>query len=286
MGTDLALYSPGAARRAPPRLFNNDEGYALVAVLVFSVLISALALAVMSGSLSLSDEARLLRQETGLEALLEAGVNRGIAAYARPDDDLRSNLFPDGRPVSWKFGAHTLTLSAEAESGKWDLNAGALRQIRELLKHLVGEPAVRSEIESKLAKMRGDGPIKSVASILSPYDRMTSRLDLFERHFTVMTNQRDIDIRTAPSLSVQAYVGLPDQWKRTFTESGTQRQQIDLATLPASVSEGFSQERPLYTFRASTDSSFGRTATLSALVQFGEGGRIHVFTWRMSGKTM
>lgn len=219
-------------------------------------------------------------------ALLEAGLHRAIAAYSRPNDELRSGLVPDGRPVNWQFDGQTLILRAEAESGKWDLNAGALPQINELLNHLIDEANARSEIERKLAEMRGRGQIGSVASVLSPFDRMTSRRDLFDRHFTVMTDQRGIDLNTAPPLSIEAYLGLPDEWKRRLLETSGQQARIEPSDLPASVGGSSAQERPIYTFRASTSRSFGRVASLSALVEFGEGGKMHVFSWRISGRTM
>ena len=210
----------------------------------------------------------------------EAGLNRIILAYARPGDALREQLVGDGRPVEWELAGKKLVLSAQAESGKLDLNAGPRDHIGALAQRLLGEPDAIARFLAQLDEARSQGrSITSVLMLLSPFDRMTARRDLIEAHFTVLTGQRGFDPATAPMAVIETAPGLPDEAKQDILDARAAGLAFNAGSIAFVPAQTFVSEKPVYTFRAETSSGFERPAAMAAQVGFPDQGRFFVYAW-------
>src|SRR6266702_355248 len=101
---------------------SDDLGFALISALVMAIIIGGLLISVQMLVRNIAVQSSDVSDEAELRASLTAGLNRMIYAFATADDPLRAALVPDGRAVFWQFQHRGLTLRAQAESGKWDLN--------------------------------------------------------------------------------------------------------------------------------------------------------------------
>jgi hypothetical protein len=244
---------------------------ALIAALVIGILASARRLAYDTDRVAAAIETR---------ALAEAGLNRIIAAYANRGDPLRERLRSDNRPVAWEFAGKSIVLRVQAESGKLDLNAGDRSHIDRVLAALV-PPSAHDRILRQIDEARaGDVRITSIASLLSPFERMASRRDELENHFTVMTGQRGVDPATAPILVLQTLPHLSsEQLERLIAvRQGDEELRWEI---PAEARPMFVPERPIYSLRAEPISP-KYAGAMRAIVSFDERGRALVYSWGMA----
>lgn len=260
---------------------SGDRGFALIAVLLMGLVVGGILIALQLQTSQLAQEAANHEDEIVLDACLSAGLNRMVFAYAAQDDALRPNLVPDGRIVPWSFAGKTLLLSVRAESGKWDLNVGDRSHIAILVDRMFPKQAahVMSEIDAvRSARKR----LTSVAAVLEPWDRMTERRTLFERYFTVATDQNGVDPMTAP---VETMLAFPEI--SAFQAAELIRAREANAGLPngltAAVTRYFAAEKPIYTFRAEASQGFRRRGAIEALVSFSEQRNFSIYSWTRTG---
>jgi hypothetical protein len=259
---------------------SGDRGFALASVLVLAILISLLALTLMTLSRLLAIEGSAIATEARARGSAEAGLNRAILAFARQGDALRETLIPDGRAVEWEFHEATLILRAQAESGKLDVNAGDRAHIAALMERVVEGQDRRFQILARLddARQRGGG-IRSLAELLPPFDRMTGLLDVFTRYFTVLTDQRGIDPATAPAVIVETLPGLSGDVQQRILEARATGRALPFVDIPAVVAQNFAAQRPIYRFSARVRSNGDRIMAMAATVGFSEQTGISVYAW-------
>lgn len=172
----------------------NDEGYALLAVVILGILIGTVSLLISATSVHLAAKSARLLEAVEATNSLEAGLNRMIAAYVTIGDPLRETLASDGRSIVWHFNERALRLSVTAESGKWDVNTGDLSQIKNLLSLLCRQDEACLQIGPRIEEYRAGGRrIQSLLEVLLPIQRMSSHREMIEGHFTTLTAQRGID---------------------------------------------------------------------------------------------
>jgi hypothetical protein len=271
----------------PPRHYRprhaGEGGFALVSVVVVAMVIAALAVGLTALVRSAATESAVLRADAEARAGTEAGLNRIILAYARSGDPLRAALAPDGRPIAWEFAGRRLTLRAQAESGKLDLNAADRDHIGAVASRLFAEPEARARVLARIDAARiARERIAAVAAVLTPLDRMTARRDDAEAHFTVMTDQRGVDPATAPLLVLETMPFLSDEARGAIVAARRAGTPIGLDNLGAAARQ-FVPERPIYTFRAETAAGFDRAGALQAVVSFSERGGFLIHAWALAG---
>jgi type II secretory pathway component PulK len=257
--------------KASLRALREDDGFALISVVMLAAMIAALAIGITASTRRIAYESDNLARTIETRALTEAGLNRIIAAYLNRGDPLRERLKPDGRAVPWDFAQESLSLSVQAESGKLDVNAAGREQIAAVLNELLPAPAaiLRRIDEARAARAR----IASLAALLSPLERMSARRDALERHFTVMTEQRGIDPATAPVLTLQAL--LPPEQRDRMIEARERGAALPVGPEARTM---FVNERPIYTIRAEVRSP-QRAGAMRAVIGFDERGRMSVYAW-------
>lgn len=254
-----------------------EDGFALVSVVMLAALIAALVIGILGSTRRIAYETDRAAAVVETHALGEAGLNRIIAAYLNRGDPMRGPLRPDGRPVSWEFAGHELILSVQAESGKIDVNAGDRTHIEAVLSGLLAAPSAAGFLRRLDEARANHARVHSVASLLSPFERMMSTRDDLERHFTVMTEQRGIDPATAPILTLQALPHLSVE-QRARLVAAREQADADAFELPPAARQMFSTERPIYTLRAEAR-SLKRAGAMRAVVGFDEKGNISVYSW-------
>jgi hypothetical protein len=257
----------------------DDDGFALVAVLIMATIIAGISIALMLLAQEIGKEGAAVSADIETRHLAEAGVNRIILAFSVPGDPLRARLIADGRPVTWQFADSQMTLCVEAESGKLDVNAGPRDHIQALIEHLIPESEPRSNFIGLIDRARAQGEfIPSVVTLLSPFDRMTSRRDLVQKHFTVLTGQHGFDPRTAPAAIIQTAPGLTSDLKEQILTARAAGLAIGSPILGAAPSQTFVSEKPIYTVRSELLSWPGPFA-MSSQIEFRDLASPLIFTW-------
>jgi hypothetical protein len=280
MGETRRTSEPQAERLAE----SDESGFALVSVVVICALIAVLAIGLTTLVRRLASASVVVTLDAEAKAGTEAGLNRIIMAYLRPGDPLRAALAPDSRPVVWAFAGKTLTLQAQAESGKLDLNGGDLEYIGAVVARLIEDPAASVGFLARLSAARNSGTtISTVAELLSPLDRMGARRDLIEAHFTVMTGQRGVDPATAPIAVLEALPRVSDEVRRTILSAREARRLVQIDSAEGTSVHYFVSERPVYTFRAQTADGFDRAGAMQAIVGFSDKGLVSIYAWAPVG---
>lgn len=254
----------------------------MISALAAAAVISIFAMALTINANVISFEGSRFRSDIELRALAEAGLYRIIAAYSRTADTLRSSLVADGRRVQWQFNGRAVELSAQAESGKLDLNAGDPLHIQELARRLISSEAVRDRFLLEFTAARRDrNHILSIASLIPPFARMTETRDILESHFTVYTGQRGFDPLTAPRSVVISIPEISHAEIERIIGAREALSTIPADSLPRSITQRFATERAIYTFRASAFSD-KRTTAMQTLVSFSEGQKLKLHSWHQA----
>lgn len=264
-------------------LSSDDLGFALISALVMAIIIGGLLISVQMLVRDIAIQSSDVTDEAELRATLAAGVNRMIYAYVTADDPLRATLVPDGRAISWQFQNRSLTLRAQAESGKWDLNSGNRDQIASLLRRLSDNQGLQSRVMGIIDNARSRRfRLESVATVLTPLERMTERRKLFEDHFTVATDQVGIDPLTAAAETLDAIPELSESMRQELLRARSAGRGVP-DSVSGSVTRLFVGEKPVYSFRAETADGFRRAGAMVAVVGFSEQGSISIFSWARTG---
>jgi hypothetical protein len=258
----------------------DESGSALVAVLFISTLVAGITVALLVLARQAAQVGDDISADVQNRVACEAGINRIVLAYSRRGDSLREKLVGDARSVAWDFLGKTLILRVQAESGKLDLNAGDRNHIAALARRLIPEVGAQLRFLSRLDSARAQGLlITSPLVLLSPFDRMTSRRDLIEAHFTVLTGQRGFDPRTAPEAVLETAPVLSDEAKQQILSARADGKLLNANGVAFPRGQMFVSEKPLYTFRVEVNSGLSRPAAMTAQVEFSDQGRIHIFSW-------
>jgi len=164
-----------------------------------------------------------------------------------------------------------LALSVQAESGKIDVNAGDRTHIFNVLQRVIDDGQLRSTILSRIDETRSNGTkILSIGEILPPFERMTLLRDMLEAYFTVYTNQTGIDFSTARQLVIETIPGLSSQLAAELARRRATDGRLPIGNLPSEIARRFVPQRPIYTFRAETQSGFTKAAVMRAIVLYSE----------------
>ncbi len=264
----------------PPASKTDEGGFALISVLVIAGFVALLTLALSTLVLGIAGDSAKLSSDVRIRALAEAGLNRMILAYSRPQDPLRTALVPDDRTVAWNFGGAVLTLRSQAESGKLDVNVADRAHVAALAARVFEDQNGLERFLGAIDAARSSGQrIPSVVSLLAPFDRMTATRDLIQDHFTAMTNQRGFDPLTAPAQIIETMPTLSDAMKRELLAVRGESRQIAFERLSPEITRQFVAERPFYTFRSDVRLDTGRVGAMRAVVGFSEQGDVTIYAW-------
>lgn len=261
---------------------SDERGFALIAVLIASVVITGLALFLISYARIAAETRNTFIAETETRSWTEAGLVRILLAYTRRGDTLRIDLRPDSSLVVWHFHNHDLLLRAQAESGKLDLNAADRIHIVNVLARLIASNDLRASILAKIDSARQNGPkLSSVAEVLPPLERMNHFRDVLERYFTVFTDQIGVDLTTASPLIIKTIPGISSQLSAEILASRNNGSAIRLS---AEIGRHFVSQRPIYTFRAETHTGFRQRGAMRAIVKFEDYGPPSILRWERVGQ--
>lgn len=258
----------------------NENGFALVSSLIGSAILAVIATAIIAYSMQIARTSRDFVADIETDFSLDAGLNRILIAYSRPGDPLRDALVPDGRSVFWDFQGRKLRLHVEAESGKLDVNTAKPTHIAGVLKRLIEQDGLRNDILAALTDARStQQPIRSIAEILPPYQRMAATRDLLERYLTAWTGQTGVDLRTVSTLVLEATPDMSSAALNSLLRARASKDPIDLRGIEERTGITFVQQRPIYTIYCDTVSGFQKMGSMKATVAFDERQRISIFSW-------
>ena len=259
----------------------GDRGFALIAVLLIATILAGISVGLMVLARQAAEESEDITANIENRAAGQGGLNRMILAYAEPGDPFRERLVGDGRAVAWDFAGKNIILCVQAESGKVDLNAGNRDHIAALIRRLVAEQEVQGRFLARLDEARvRQQLITSVSALLPPFDRMTTRRDLIEAHFTTLTGQRGFDPRTAPQAVIETAPGLPDMAREEILSARAAGRMLDPRNVAFAPAQMFMAEKPVYTLRAEASTRSGRLSAMTTQVEFFGQGRLSIFSWR------
>lgn len=258
----------------------NEDGFAVISVLILGIAVSLVILALTNGARNVANTGSLFAAEVETRAALEGGLSRAILAYARRSDGLREQIYPDGRWAVWQIQGKSILLSAQAESGKLDVNSGDRVHLSTLAGRLLDHSLSREHFFEVIERTRRDRVrIASVAVLLAPADRVTKLLDDVKQHLTIFTHQTGFDPTTASDLVIETIPGIGDGGRQAIMEARARRRRVALAAMPAELVKRFSAERPIYSFRAQVANGFGRAAAMVATVEFSVRGTYTIYEW-------
>jgi len=250
----------------------NRRGFALVTILWGVALLSLIAAAVLSASVTVRRTSHVALQQAQAEALAEAAINGAILSLLDPKVSNRPRL--DGTPYVLTFAAIPIKVSVQDEYGRIDLNTADGATLIKLFTSVGLTPEEATSISDKIEDWRESGAGKRLNGATAadyqaagyqygprrnPFQRvdelklvMGVTADLFLKvapALTVYSHQPTIELMTAPR-EVLLAVSLPngesvDQFiaKRAGTESaassGTPNANpaaaIDLTDRPCSI---------------------------------------------------
>ncbi|MGF1641926.1 MAG: general secretion pathway protein GspK [Rhodospirillales bacterium] len=111
---------------------HRQPGIALIAVLWVLLLLAFLAASFGAGTRTGANLARNLVENAKAAALADAGIQRAIAALARPTEV--GGVRVDGTAYAWTFGGGEVRFAVRDEGGKIDLNAASVGLLGGLLR--------------------------------------------------------------------------------------------------------------------------------------------------------
>lgn len=219
----------------------NEQGFALVAVLWGVSILSLLAAAIIAAAQFSARSAGEEWSRAKLEAAAEAGIVRGLIAIADGREDGSRQVAGAGH--AFEFNGHRIAIEIEDELGKIDLNA-ADRSIFERLFRLAGaDQDLAARLADQTLDWRTPGDLRSLhgastsdyAAANLPYvsrdgpfqtvDELRLLLSMTAEIFrsvrpvlTVHSHRSMIDPEVAPKLALMAVMGLDEEQADAMVE--------------------------------------------------------------------
>lgn len=224
------IRSPCGAVAARPTLMDGERRMPVVSVLWGLGLLTAISLSLLwSGNISYG-LARNSLEMASVNATVDAGVNRAVAALLEPRSDRRWRV--NGGMQSFEFSGTSIRISIQDELGKIDLNqvevallANLLRSVgldagpastladkiidwrtATSLKHLNGAKEQDYRVQESGYRPR-NGPFQSVDELLLVMDVTPTLFRRIEPALTVYSGRQFIDPLVAPR---EALLALPN----------------------------------------------------------------------------
>jgi len=255
-----------------------NEGFVLLSVLVVIGIISATLISLTISVRAHRSSAATERRLTQAIALADAGLTRIIAMIEVTNDDFLSDF---SVPVRWKIAGQEVTVSVAPEASKVDLNAGDSALVANVLKAAVENSAKTDRMLRRLAEMRRAGEyLDSVRGLLEPSDRVGRLARDLEAVFTVWTNLRGVDPKSAPAIVLRNMPGLQPGEAELLVQASARRAHSDLSPFVTRFGSLLGGNRPIYRARAEAKSE-GVTVKREALLAYNPSANaVRVVFWR------
>lgn len=204
----------------------QERGFVLLGVLMICALIAAIVTALSRLTHEDVADTRLHLDLLKAQLHVDNGLVRAVAALANPDDALHGMFNAPQAVIELTLDGEAVTVTAEAESGKLDLNHAPLPLIRAMLEELLPHAARVERIVHTLSEARRkDESVVDIKALLTPGDRFGPLPRSIALHFTVLTGAgMPIALLAPPKLRALLHRAAPN-------------------TLPSGI-------RPIYTLRA------------------------------------
>lgn len=195
--------SPPAPLPPPGR-----RGFALVFALVLLAALSAAAIAVLARARGDDGDAQDALSAARARHAAEGAIALARATLAAHREAARP-LPPTGMTWSWTVAGLPVVVDLERESGKLDVNAGAITLMPLALDGADVPSGLGGEIETAAERLRADGSVAaSLATLLPPCARLGSTEAALSRRLTVATRARGLAPSTITDGRLAALPGI------------------------------------------------------------------------------
>jgi general secretion pathway protein K len=260
------------ARRATARL---GSGFALPVVLIVVAAMSVLALRIVDQSRTGTAIARAQLDEAIARHAADAGVEIFIVTYVGQDYPLVPPAFET------TIGTARVTVSAQSELGKIDLNVGDPVLLEGVLRSVGADAGLAGRAAREIVEFRsqGDGQVfHSVDELLRVASVGPALLDRVRPFLTVYGAVPGIDARVAPRPVLLAVPGIT----QALADQIIAARESDLPLPPAAQAalEPYRVSiRPVYTVRSSAELAGRASFTREAVIDLGLTGAPVVLSW-------
>ncbi|SED99743.1 hypothetical protein SAMN05444161_4586 [Rhizobiales bacterium GAS191] len=266
-------------RRTLSKQRYGDRGFVLVTVLVFLVLLSSLAVRLLTDSLSASRSvnASTIVFREGLA--LDSALNRMNFALEHPTDPLLKAVRSDRNDARWRYDGFDIVITLEPESGKLDLNTADEALIESLARGLLDEDT-SADLISRVGQWRQDGRrFELVEAALSPVNRLRGGVEKVRQAFTVFSGQRGFDPFSAPESLLRALPHLGSNVVDSILAARISRS-LNARDLPPLIRQYAVPERPVYTIGAQLASDHDFARREAVIVVDPNSHRTQILLWR------
>lgn len=192
------------ARLPPP----GRRGFALVFALVLLAALSAAAIAVLARARGDDEDAQHALSAARARHAAEGAVARARATLAAHREAGRP-LPPTGLTWSWMVAGLHVVVEVEPESGKLDVNTGAIALLPLALEGADVPSSLAGDIANATEGMRAEGSVAaSLATLLPPCARLGSTEPALSRRLTVATRARGLAPSAIPDERLAALPGI------------------------------------------------------------------------------
>lgn len=264
-----------------PRPAGKRDGFALVTVLLITVLVASIAIALNLTSRSALDASEAELRGRAARHLADAGLVRAIRALAHANDPLHSSLMPGAAPFHWSFQGAEITLIVAAESGKVDLNTADPAFVGRVLEAVVDHALAARLLHSVQANRAAGALIDDPTAILEPRERLGPLADRMRSVFTVLTGTYGIDPRSAPDVVLRSLPGATEDQIEVLRRAKHSVEMTAYGVELNSLAPFIAQQRPLYRVLATAVTADGAVARREAVALLNTGGRsARIILWQ------
>lgn len=229
----------------------RDQGFALLTVLLFVGLASAMAVRLQGMSVAayrtLDAEISAFRRDL----LLDSALYRAVHALENRGDPLHAALRAGGRVANRQLDGFSVRLGYAPESGKFDLNVANEEVIVPALRHVFGEGDVGDRALARWRQHRNNHQrFAAVEAVLAPRDRFGREAALTREVFTVYTGQAGIDPGGASDLALGSLPGVTAQLLERRRRAKATDGDVLANYIGGQNSNLFVSEVPIYTVSA------------------------------------
>ncbi len=187
---------------------SGRRGFALVFALVLLAALSAAAIAVLARARGDDGDAQDALSAARARHAAEGAIALARATLAAHREAGRP-LPPTGMTWSWTVAGLPVVVDLEPESGKLDVNAGAITLLPLALDGADVPSGLGGEIETAAERVRADGSVAaSLATLLPPCARLGSSEAALSRRLTVATRARGLAPSAIPDERLAALPGI------------------------------------------------------------------------------
>ena len=228
-----------------------DRGFVLLAVLLFTGLVAAIALNLELLSLSSrrNSNAEFIQEQTN--AVLDSALTRSIYALEQTSDPLIAAARSSAGYATWHYDRLDVAIVISSESGKIDLNTAPIDLIESAARIALGTGDISSRALARIAGERQSGQTFAlVEAALTPADRFGPEAARFRQDFTVFSGQPGIDSLDAPDDVLRAIPGVTDAEVGTLLTARVENSLSPANSVINRLRQYFAPERPIYTITA------------------------------------